>query len=142
MKLFCFPSLPPPPAPACRGGGRSATHAPWKEPLPPPPLFVLVAGVSIQAPVSLACGKLLEPTTLTENVLGLPVLFCFEFLAPPVAVAQSKSSHFMQNYSYPVYLLYSLPFLLRKHFLLVHPGFVFFFNVSRYFQFLAAKLFF
>ena len=48
-----------------------------------------------------------------------------------------------------MYLLYSLPFLLMKHFLLVHPGFLFFVFCFFFFKcgslvilFLAVKLFF
>lgn len=63
--------------------GPSTTHIPWKEPLPPPLLFILAGWPSSPSTcVPHPLEALLEPCTLTENVLGLPVVFRFEFLAP------------------------------------------------------------
>lgn len=84
-----------------------------------------LAGVPLQALVSLTRWKLLEPSTLTENVLGLQLCFALSFWLPPVGVTQPKGPHFMQNYS--TLRAFSTHFLPCSWALpLVHPGFVLF----------------
>lgn len=61
-----------------------------------------------------------------ENVLGLPVVFRFEFLAPACWCYPTYVIAFYAELLYPARLLHSLPPLLMEHFLLVHPGFVLF----------------